>query len=121
MVKLKRVYEPAAASDGYRVLVERLWPRGVKKVDLALDAWEKDIAPSTELRKWFAHDVERWPEFERRYLQELKEPPASERLHELVERAAKSTITLLFSSHDEAHNNAMVLKKQIERRLRRRG
>jgi uncharacterized protein YeaO (DUF488 family) len=115
LVKLKRAYEPPAAEDGYRVLVERLWPRGVKKEDLALDAWAKDIAPSTELRKWFAHDPERWSEFKRRYRRELKQSPAAELLRELIDRAAQSTVTLLFSSHDGEHNNAVVLKEEVER------
>jgi uncharacterized protein YeaO (DUF488 family) len=120
MVKLKRVGEAAARSDGYRVLVERLWPRGVRKVDLVLDEWLKDIAPSTELRKWFSHDPERWSEFKKRYAAELRVSPAAESLQALVARAAKSTVTLLFSSHDAEHNNAVALKEQVERRNARR-
>ena len=120
MLKLKRVYEAAARGDGHRVLVERLWPRGVRKVDLVLDEWLKDIAPSTELRKWFSHDPERWPEFKKRYAAELRVSPASESLQALVARAAKSTVTLLFSSHDAEHNNAVALQEQIERRNARR-
>jgi uncharacterized protein YeaO (DUF488 family) len=119
MVKLERAYEPAAAGGGYRVLVERLWPRGVKKDELVLDEWAKELAPSTELRKWFAHDVERWSEFKRRYRRELEQSPAAERLHELAERAAKGTVTLVFSSHDAEHNNAVVLKEELERLGRR--
>ena len=119
MVKLKRAYEPAARSDGYRVLVERLWPRGVRKLDLPLDEWLKDIAPSTELRKWFSHDPERWTEFEQRYLEELRTSPALEALKALAARASKGTLTLVFSSHDAEHNNAVVLSKQIARRARR--
>ena len=119
MVKLKRAYEPAAQEDGYRVLVERLWPRGIRKENLALDEWQKEIAPSTELRKWFSHDPERWSEFKQRYLLELKASPASERLTELAERAALDTITLVFSSHDKEHNNAVVLKHELERLVRR--
>lgn len=115
MVKLKRAYEPAARGDGYRVLVERLWPRGVKKEDLVLDAWEKEVAPSHELRRWFGHDPERWPEFKRRYRQELEEGPAMERLRELAARAARGPVTLVFSSHDGEHNNAVVLKETLER------
>jgi uncharacterized protein YeaO (DUF488 family) len=119
MVKLKRVYEPAARGDGYRVLVERLWPRGVRKADLVLAEWLKDVAPSTELRKWFSHDPERWAEFGKRYAAELRESPAADALRALVARAAKGTVTLLFSSHDAEHNNAVVLKAHVERRLRR--
>ncbi|HXU70510.1 MAG TPA: DUF488 domain-containing protein [Polyangia bacterium] len=116
MVKLKRVRDPAARSDGYRVLVERLWPRGVRKTDLPMADWAKEIAPSTELRKWFAHDPERWAEFGKRYRRELGRGAAAKRLDDLVERAARGTVTLLFSTHDAEHNNAVVLKDAIERR-----
>jgi uncharacterized protein YeaO (DUF488 family) len=120
MVKLKRAYEAAARGDGYRVLVERLWPRGIRKEALALDEWRKEVAPSGELRKWFNHDPERWSEFKLRYLKELKETAALEQLRALADRAAGGTLTLIFSSHDAEHNNAVVLKGQIERRARRR-
>lgn len=120
MVKLKRVYDPASRNDGYRVLVERLWPRGIRKEALPLGAWEKEVAPSTELRKWFGHDPERWPEFQKRYRKELKEGPAPERLRELAERALQHTVTLVFSSHDAEHNNAVVLKEELERIAHRR-
>ena len=115
MIKLKRAYEPASRRDGYRVLVERLWPRGIRKEDLVLDAWEKEIAPSHELRKWFGHDPKRWSEFQKRYRQELKDSAAAERLHELARRAADGTVTLIFSSHDVEHNNAVVLAEVLER------
>ena len=115
MVKLKRAYDPISRNDGYRVLVERLWPRGIRKEDLPLGAWEKDVAPSTELRKWFGHDPDRWSEFKRRYRKELKEGLAAERLRELAERAIHHTVTLVFSSHDSEHNNAVVLKDELER------
>jgi uncharacterized protein YeaO (DUF488 family) len=114
MIKLKRAYEPASRADGYRVLVERLWPRGIRKQDLVLNAWEKALAPSPELRKWFAHDPERWSEFKRRYRRELKESPAAERLDELSQRTAKGTVTLIFSSRDLEHNSALVLKEELE-------
>ena len=120
MVKLKRAYEPASRGDGYRVLVERLWPRGIRKEALALDDWRKEVAPSGELRKWFGHDPERWSEFKLRYLKELKEPAAAEQLRALAELAAGRTLTLVFSSHDAEHNNAVVLKGEIERLARRR-
>jgi uncharacterized protein YeaO (DUF488 family) len=120
MVKLKRAYEAASRGDGYRVLVERLWPRGIRKEALALDEWRKEVAPSGELRKWFNHDPERWSEFKLRYLKELKETAALEQLRALADRAAGGTLTLIFSSHDAEHNNAVVLKGQIERRARRR-
>lgn len=115
MIKLKRAYEPASPSDGYRVLVERLWPRGVRKQALPLDRWEKDVAPSHELRKWFAHDPEKWSEFKQRYRHELKNRALAERLHELAARASHETVTLIFSSHDTDHNNAIVLKEELER------
>ncbi len=114
VVKLKRAYEPAARADGYRVLVERLWPRGVRKEALPLDAWAKDVAPSTGLRKWYGHELERWPEFRRRYLAELKGGPAAGALEELTGRAAKGTVTLVFSAHDAEHCNATVLKELLE-------
>jgi uncharacterized protein YeaO (DUF488 family) len=115
MIKLKRAYEPAARSDGYRVLVERLWPRGIRKEDLPLDRWEKDIAPSTELRKWFSHDPAKWSEFKQRYRHELRDRALAERLRELAARAVDKTVTLVFSSHDTEHNNAVVLREELER------
>ena len=108
-VKLKRAYEPAAAAnDGTRVLIDRLWPRGVKKADAAIDQWVKDIAPSTTLRKWFGHDPERWEEFRRRYAAEVHQHP--EQLSRLRELAKQGPITLVFSAHDEVHNDAVVLR-----------
>ncbi len=120
MVQLKRAYAPAAASDGYRVLVERLWPRGVKKTDLALDDWLKDVAPSDELRRWFGHDPARWPEFVRRYRAELRKKPASTALAALVQRASAGPITLVYAARDEEHNGALVLRDAILAKLRRR-
>jgi uncharacterized protein YeaO (DUF488 family) len=113
MVKLKRAREPAGRADGYRVLVERLWPRGVRKTDLPLDAWAKELAPSTELRKWFHHDPGRWSEFQRRYRRELGEKPAKDRLRELSDRSARGTVTLVFSAHDADHSNAVVLRNLL--------
>jgi uncharacterized protein YeaO (DUF488 family) len=118
VVKLKRAYEPPLRGDGYRVLVERLWPRGIKKQDLVLDEWRKEIAPSGELRKWFGHDPARWREFKLRYRDELKMSEASAGLRALAERAKGRTLTLVFSSHDTEHNNAVVLKEHIERLAR---
>ncbi|GAB1717434.1 MAG: protein of unknown function DUF488 [Nitrobacter sp.] len=107
-IKLKRVYEPPAKSDGTRILVDRLWPRGLRKADAAVDQWIKDIAPSTELRKWFGHDPARWQEFRQRYADEIHEHP--EQLDELRACARSGRITLVFGAHDEAHNNAVVLR-----------
>jgi uncharacterized protein YeaO (DUF488 family) len=118
MVLLKRAYEPVGRRDGERVLVERLWPRGVRKEALDLDWWARDVAPSTALRKWFGHDPERWSEFVRRYRAELRQPDAARALAELVHRAASHTVTLVYAAHDTEHNNAMVLKDVIERVLR---
>lgn len=107
-IRLKRAYEPPAESDGTRVLVDRLWPRGVKKADAALDHWMKDLAPSTELRKWFAHDPERWTEFRIRYAKEVHQH--ADQLSELRALARKQPITLVYAAHDEEHNNAVALR-----------
>lgn len=117
-VRLKRAYEPPSKEDGYRVLVERLWPRGVKKEALQLDDWLKDISPSPELRKWYGHELERWAEFQKRYAQELKQEPAHALLEKLVERARHGTVTLVFASKDEEHNSAVLLKRELEKRLK---
>jgi uncharacterized protein YeaO (DUF488 family) len=107
-IRLKRAYEAPAPDDGTRILIDRLWPRGVKKVDAAIDEWMKEIAPSTELRKWFGHDPGRWEEFRRRYQAEIRQHTDEfDRLRTLVQRGR---ITLVFSARDEAHNDAMVLK-----------
>jgi uncharacterized protein YeaO (DUF488 family) len=110
-VKLKRAYEPAKPSDGTRVLVDRLWPRGVKKADAAIDEWMKDIAPSAALRKWFGHDPERWREFRARYQKEVGQKP--EQLDRLRELARQGVITLVYSAHDEAHNDAVALRSML--------
>jgi uncharacterized protein YeaO (DUF488 family) len=107
-VKLKRAYEPADADDGTRILIDRLWPRGVKKADAAIDQWLKDIAPSTALRKWFSHDPARWAEFRKRYAVETR--THREQLDWLRVLARKGTITLVFSAHDEEHNDAVALR-----------
>jgi uncharacterized protein YeaO (DUF488 family) len=107
-VRLKRAYETSAADDGNRVLIDRLWPRGVKKTDANIDQWEKDIAPSTALRKWFGHDPARWQEFRSRYAVEIQEHP--EQLKRLRVLARQGPITLVYSAHDEVHNDAVVLR-----------
>jgi uncharacterized protein YeaO (DUF488 family) len=111
-VQIKRIYEPPKKSDGLRVLVDALWPRGVSKKAAALDLWMKVVAPSTELRKWFNHDPERWPAFRRRYLRELRRHV--EELDVLRARAAHRRITLLFGARDTEHNEAVVLKEALE-------
>jgi uncharacterized protein YeaO (DUF488 family) len=115
MIALKRVYEPAEAADGTRFLVERLWPRGVRKSALVLDAWLKDVAPSTELRRWFGHDPERWQEFRRRYAAELDARPDA--WAPILQADRSGTVTLLYSAHDTEHNNAVALKAYLESRL----
>lgn len=111
MVRVKRAYAPSAPTDGTRVLVDRLWPRGLVREKLKLDEWTKEIAPSTELRKWFAHKPERWAEFERRYAEELSQPGKKPLLEKLAAHARKGTLTLLFSARDESRNNAAALAK----------
>lgn len=112
MIRIKRVYEPSSPSDGARFLVERLWPRGVKKNALSIDGWLRDVAPSTELRKWFAHDPAKWPEFQRRYRSELASH--EEACLPLRDAASRGDVTLLYSAHDEQHNGALVLKAYLE-------
>lgn len=112
MIQLKRAYDPADPHDGVRFLVERLWPRGIKKENLHYDEWIKDAAPSTELRKWFSHDPSKWTEFQHKYFAELKKH--SEALEPIRKAMHKGRVTLLFSSHDQEHNNAVALKTYLE-------
>jgi uncharacterized protein YeaO (DUF488 family) len=118
MVVTKRVYEPAAPSDGYRVLIDRLWPRGVSKVKAQLDAWEKEVAPSAELRKWYQHEPSKWAEFQKRYKQELKAAPAQAVLDDLVRRAKRGRVTLVYSSHAAEISDVAVLEKLLRQRLK---
>jgi len=115
MIQLKRVYEEPSRQDGFRVLVERLWPRGVTKARAAVDLWLKDIAPSPELRKWFAHDPAKWKEFQRRYRKELA---GNEEAVDLLRRKAKAgPVTLVYAAHDPEHNSAVLLEAfLVERR-----
>jgi uncharacterized protein YeaO (DUF488 family) len=113
-VRLKRVYEPAEPGDGARFLVERLWPRGLRREDARLTAWLKDVAPSPELRRWFHHDPARWEEFRRRYRAELAEPAKQALVQELVTAARAGLITLVFATRDTEHNAAVVLRELIE-------
>ncbi|MGH1571050.1 DUF488 domain-containing protein [Methylobacterium sp. P31] len=110
-IKLKRAYEPAEPDDGARILVDRLWPRGVSKRDAALDKWMKDVAPSAELRTWFGHDPARWDEFQQRYRDELDHRP--ELLSSLRSLARHGPVTLVYSAHDETHNDAVVLRNVL--------
>jgi uncharacterized protein YeaO (DUF488 family) len=114
-VRLKRAYEPASAEDGYRVLVDRLWPRGVSKEQAKLDEWDQELAPSSELRQWFGHEPDRFPEFRRRYIDELRANRPS--LRQLRRRARTGTLTLVYSAHDSEHNDAVVLAEVLRRGL----
>jgi len=116
MIQVKRAYDETSKNDGTRFLVERLWPRGVKKDDLKVEAWLKDVAPSTDLREWFQHDPSKWAEFHRRYFKELAKRPDAWR--PLVARARRGRITLVYSAHDTEHNNAVALKEFVEQKLR---
>jgi uncharacterized protein YeaO (DUF488 family) len=118
MIVLKRVYEPVASTDGTRFLVERLWPRGIKKTALQMDAWLKDVAPSTALRRWFGHDPKKWTEFRRRYFHELT--AHADVIEPIIKAAKRGRVTLLYSSHDEEHNNAVALKNYVEVRMKKR-
>ncbi|HVA49881.1 MAG TPA: DUF488 family protein [Pirellulales bacterium] len=109
MFQLKRAYDPASPDDGCRVLVERLWPRGVSKSRAAIDLWLKDVAPSTELRKWYGHDPDRWEEFRRRYWDELRSH--RDAVHELRGKDREGKVTLVYAAHDEEHSGALALKQ----------
>ncbi len=115
-IQIKRAYDPASARDGWRVLVDRLWPRGISKEKLKLDAWMKDIAPSNELRTWFHHSDAKWTEFEKRYFKELSQQP--DKVDELRKQARGHTVTLVYGARDETHNNAVALKKYLEKKSR---
>jgi uncharacterized protein YeaO (DUF488 family) len=115
MIRIKRTYEVREKSDGDRYLVDRLWPRGIKKEKLAVEAWTKDVAPSNELRHWYHHDMDQWDEFRRRYFAELETNPAA--WQPLLEAARAGTITLLYSAKNEDHNNAVALKEFLDKRL----
>jgi uncharacterized protein YeaO (DUF488 family) len=110
-LRVKRAYEPPAPEDGVRILVDRLWPRGLSKQKAAVDHWMKDIAPSAELRKWFGHDPERWPEFRRRYREELRRQGAL--LAQIGDLAEGGAVTLVYAAHDEEHNDAVVLREAL--------
>jgi len=116
VIRIKRTYDPPAKADGRRILVERLWPRGLKKAALAAHAWNKDVAPSTSLRKWFGHRAERWVEFRRRYRAELDANPAAWK--PILEAAARGRVTLLYSAHDTARNGAVVLQEYLGEKAR---
>jgi uncharacterized protein YeaO (DUF488 family) len=114
MIKIKRIYESAAEEDGFRILVDRLWPRGIKKEKAKIDMWLKEIAPSNELRKWFSHDPEKWEEFKKKYAKELAaKQPLLKEIRQIEKE--KGTVTLLYSARDVGHNNAMALRAVLEK------
>lgn len=108
-IKIKRIYDPPKAADGVRILVDRLWPRGIAKEKARIDEWFKELAPSDQLRKWFGHESERWEEFQKRYRHELQSPEKQELMQRLQSLARQGTVTLLFAAKDAEHNNAKVL------------
>ncbi len=118
MIYTKRAYEPVGPSDGYRVLIDRLWPRGVSKVRAHIDEWAKDIAPSAELRRWYGHDPAKWKEFRSRYLRELRSPAAKAVLDSLVRRAKRGPVTLVYASSASEISDVAVLEEKLSRRLR---
>ena len=117
MITLKRAYDGVSRTDGTRFLVERLWPRGISKAMLRVDAWLKEVGPSTDLRKWFSHDPEKWDEFRRRYFRELASQP--EAWQPIVSAARRGKVTLVYSSHDTQHNNAVALLEFLRKKARR--
>jgi uncharacterized protein YeaO (DUF488 family) len=122
MIATRRAYEPASPRDGYRVLIDRLWPRGVSKAKAKLDAWEKDVAPSRELRKWYGHDPAKWPEFRRRYTRELRAPASRAILNDLARRAKRGRVTLVYASRAAEISDVAVLERILKKpspRLRR--
>jgi uncharacterized protein YeaO (DUF488 family) len=112
-IQIKRAYEPKEKSDGFRILVDRLWPRGIKKETLLVDVWLKEIAPSAELRKWFSHDIKKWEPFKEKYNTELKHSKVAEEIITLVN--AHKTVTLVYGAKDEQHNQALVLKEFLQK------
>jgi len=116
MIRLKRVYDPPDDQDGFRILVERLWPRGLSKPRAQIDLWLKDVAPSPALRTWYSHDVSKWTQFQQRYRAELRQNPAVESLRQLLKE--KRTVTFVYAARDEEHNSAVVLKAFLEKTSR---
>lgn len=116
-IKIKRAYEAPAEDDGLRILVDRLWPRGISKEKAGIDLWPKELAPSTELRRWYGHDPEKWPEFRSRYFAELESN--AESFREFLDAAGEGTVTFVYSSRERELNNAAALKEYVETRTRR--
>src|ERR687897_3633700 len=117
-IRLRRVYDQPSPSDGYRVLVDRIWPRGVSKEDAELGEWARDLAPSKKLRRWFGHDPRRWEAFQRRYREELDHH--ADEIDRLAQRAVQGPVTLVYAARDEQHNNAVILRDVLQGRLDQR-
>jgi uncharacterized protein YeaO (DUF488 family) len=115
-LRIKRAYEPVTAADGERILVDRLWPRGLSKKTAAIDSWARDVAPSTTLRRWFGHEPARWTAFKGRYFKELR--VADEAVHRIAVRARRHRVTLVYGARDERHNNAVALREYLRRHYR---
>ncbi len=113
VIKVKRIYQAADQKDGFRILVDRIWPRGLTKEAARIDLWLKDVAPSTPLRKWFGHDPALWEEFRKRYFAELDQTPGP--VEQILSKAKKKRVTLLFGAKDEQHNNAVALKQYLDK------
>jgi uncharacterized protein YeaO (DUF488 family) len=120
-VRIARAYDPPTPDDGARVLVDRVWPRGVARDELRIEEWAREVAPSTDLRRWFGHVVERWPEFRRRYREELREPDRAAIVRRLAKTARDRTLTLVYSAKDREHNQAVVLAEAIREAVDRDG
>jgi uncharacterized protein YeaO (DUF488 family) len=118
-IRIKRAYAPAASSDGYRVLIDGLWPRGLTKDAVAVKGWAKELAPSARLRRWFGHDPARWKGFAERYRAELRAPSARSTLADLARRATAGPVTIVYAARDEEHNNAAVVRDEVRRRMTR--
>ncbi len=116
MIEIKRIYDEEKRQSGYRVLVDRIWPRGLKKEDVKADLWLRDVAPSSELRKWFGHDQDKWPEFKKRYFRELQ--GKKDDINIILEKERRGKVTLLFGAKDVEHNNAVALKEYLEKKRR---
>jgi uncharacterized protein YeaO (DUF488 family) len=121
MLRIKRVYDTTEPDDGKRILIDRLWPRGISKTAAHLDEWIKELAPSTELRNWFGHNDARWEEFRNRYIEELSSPDRMKLLKVLAKEAARETVTLVYGAKDIEHNNGIILKKVIEEHMVKNG
>jgi len=119
MLKTKRAYDKKEAGDGKRILIDRLWPRGLSKAEAAIDEWLKDLGPSTELRKWFGHDPERWTEFKKRYVAELTAADKQELLENIAQQAKRNNVTLVYSAKDREHNDVRVLEELVRKMMDR--